>query len=869
MVGGPQLLKTINGRSAGPVNTLNESHTAKRLRSGGPGPTQTAIASPYFPAPKQAALDLTGSSPLDDPFDLRSTSSSVKTISGPSQNVEEFRNAQLKPTCGSTRKRKSPAHVVSDIQSTSPAKRRSQRSDLTTPPIKTHKPQAPAETICDSEDELSFEPNNNRKRPNNFSGIRQPQRRANLRGDIQPAFSGIPRQHQARLPPHQQAMVIKSAACGKESYESDDQQRKQIILHPSGHFELVPMTANGERSALEWLHINVQTCHILQHAGGKSAYVVIHRSMVGSIKPKLYLEFTTSQGASYLASVLSSITYETKTPYELEVMVRRAMSNASLYAKPPSRLPVYTKSPQEAESNEIPWSMARSSRAANEDNGSRREKITDKMCGPSDNQPVVATEEEDVPSTSNHIQTRRTRRSSPAPVARQQSPDRWTSKNPDWRKNWHRSLVFPATGKNRATVDDDDILRLDEGEFLNDNLISFYLRYLQDRLEKEQPELLKKVYIFSTFFFEKLRSTRGKINYEGVKAWTTKFDLFSHDYVIVPVNEHAHWYLAIICNVPNALGGVPAQADVEVIDVSQDSPGLDVPGPSPKNSARPTQPTSTNPGCRTPSSGGSQKLDPRQPKIVTLDSLGSQHPPTCKALKDYLAEEAKDKKGVDLAVIPNGMKAREIPQQDNFCDCGVFVLGYVEEFLKDPDGVARKLLQKESLGWDMQAPSLLRDSIRALLFDLQQAQQLRLDKEKEEKRRSAAKKKAAKQEKPRSPQSPVTAPQASPKVSSPARDAKAPTAGKGACAEEIKSDSGAEAFFSAQSSPDEKPSKEGATLEKNKPPDDRMSEPKFVTTLPTTPDPTCSGAGSCLGGVAEEEPRRPSYYYDGIDPFGG
>ncbi|PHH87802.1 hypothetical protein CDD83_8388 [Cordyceps sp. RAO-2017] len=290
------------------------------------------------------------------------------------------------------------------------------------------------------------------------------------------------------------------------------------------------------------------------------------------------------------------------------------------------------------------------------------------------------------------------------------APDGWTSQNPEWRNQWQRSLVFPATGKNRTTVDADDIPRLDEGQFLNDNIINFYLRYLQCQLEKERPELLEKVYIFSTFFLEKLRLPRGKINYDGVKAWTAKFDLFSYDYIIVPVNEHLHWYLAIICNVPSTLHGISKQT----------------------------------------SSAGAQKLHPKQPKILTLDSLGQGRPLTCKNLKDYLAEEAKNKKGADLAMIPNGMTARDIPKQNNHCDCGAFVLGYVEEFLKDPNGVARKLLRKENVEWNIQ-PSTLRDKVRSLLFKLQGEQQSRLESEKEEKRKSAAMKKVAKQEKTEQP----------------------------------------------------------------------------------------------------------------------
>ena len=76
-------------------------------------------------------------------------------------------------------------------------------------------------------------------------------------------------------------------------------------------------------------------------------------------------------------------------------------------------------------------------------------------------------------------ETRRLRNTSPGFVPREASPERWTVLHPDWRRQWQMSLLYPATGKNRARVDDEDIPRLDEGEYLNDNLISFYIRYLQ------------------------------------------------------------------------------------------------------------------------------------------------------------------------------------------------------------------------------------------------------------------------------------------------------------------------------------------------------------------------------------------------------
>lgn len=350
MIGGRQLLvrkyglpvsllaltlskRTLNGSSAaGPVNTLSESHPAKRQRTSWPD-----TATPHAHVLNQ---DPSGSSSHDDTFDLRSTSS-TDTMSGhPEQDVDEYRSkAQRKLRSGNTRKRKrrtptlttgnknpyleSPdalaghdlppaADIVSDILHNSAPKRRSQRSDLM-PPFKNHKPQAPVENIYESEDELLHEPNNDGKRSTNFSNIRQPQRqpqrRANFRGDIQPSSFSSPLQIQTRPSLDQSPMIVKNAACGRKSYESDGQQHKEITLRlePSNSFELVPTTARGDRLTTKWLHIKPENCHSLQCAVGESPYAVIHRSRAGDADAKLGLEFTTIRGASALASCLSSV----------------------------------------------------------------------------------------------------------------------------------------------------------------------------------------------------------------------------------------------------------------------------------------------------------------------------------------------------------------------------------------------------------------------------------------------------------------------------------------------------------------------------------------------------------------------------------
>lgn len=404
---------------------------------------------------------------------------------------------------------------------------------------------------------------------------------------------------------------------------------------------------------------------------------------------------------------------------------------------------------------------------------------------------------------------------------------------------WKRSLTYPKAGKKKTTVEWSDLERLDEGEFLNDNLISFYLRYLEQRLEEERPELAKRVYFFNTFFFATLTNThkdRKRFNYEGVQKWTRSVDLFTYDYIIVPINEQAHWYVAIICNMP-ALGRELAMPEDEATSPTEDS------GPVPKQEPVQTEERATSPKIRpdgnesemlTPNAkepneretrnsfsqmslehnarlpvgdgpglydtdgpgkarpasedkemldshiedtmpgfaatkeaehhpapskeqgegedliedqdespkGAAKsrkgkrkslpapitKVDPRKPAIITFDSLGQARGQTIRILKDYLREEAKAKRGMEFEESQiKGINAKRIPQQDNFSDCGVFLLGYVDTFLglgTDPKEFITKTIQQthSEKDWSKLVPGDLRASIRNQVQELHEIQ---------------------------------------------------------------------------------------------------------------------------------------------------
>ncbi|KAF1969610.1 hypothetical protein BU23DRAFT_601405 [Bimuria novae-zelandiae CBS 107.79] len=377
---------------------------------------------------------------------------------------------------------------------------------------------------------------------------------------------------------------------------------------------------------------------------------------------------------------------------------------------------------------------------------------------------------------------------------------------------WRKPLNY-GTGRQRAVVNFEDLSRLDNGEFLNDQLIDFYLLYMFDHMEVPR----EKVHIFNTHFFTTLTrrvpGQKSAINYQGVARWA-KEDIFGYDYIVVPINQDVHWYLAIICNVSN-IARVPtiedprksqepdsevskamrnesaaeADADPAAIVDSISPPALvDAPSPAPRSLAgqeaqetddsdlnvvdgHATEPeTSLNatgasdrvgesPAEETARSGKlsisdskpegvlsgnasipspkkqkrkpaftARKCDLDEPVIIILDSLGgAAKSPAVRALKTYILAEGQEKRGMEAKIQQNAYYAKEgqIPQQENFSDCGVFLLGYAQKFFEDPDGFKTRLLSgkmRTEDDWGNMAAPKIREEIRGILQDLHEKQ---------------------------------------------------------------------------------------------------------------------------------------------------
>src|SRR4051812_24303210 len=85
-----------------------------------------------------------------------------------------------------------------------------------------------------------------------------------------------------------------------------------------------------------------------------------------------------------------------------------------------------------------------------------------------------------------------------------------------------------------------------------------------------------------------------------------------------------------------------------------------------------------------------------RPALILLDSLSGSHPTEIKNLKQYVVHEGREKRSLEFDHSElRGMAARGLPQQTNFCDCGVYLIGYMEAFHRDPAEFVRKIMSRE------------------------------------------------------------------------------------------------------------------------------------------------------------------------------
>ncbi|XP_073711808.1 sentrin-specific protease 6 isoform X2 [Misgurnus anguillicaudatus] len=355
-------------------------------------------------------------------------------------------------------------------------------------------------------------------------------------------------------------------------------------------------------------------------------------------------------------------------------------------------------------------------------------------------------------------------------------------------------MVYPPPpAKGGISVTNEDLHCLNDGEFLNDVIIDFYLKYLF--LEKLKKEDAARSHVFSSFFYKRLnqRERRSapdtsnlpiqKRKHNRVKTWTRHVDLFQKDFIFVPINESAHWYLAIICFPgldgvhiePNLLYRPPTPAKSSTVSTVS-------PTESASEESQETVQATTVSACTCEGTDEGTQQHPdglqriitsygtddtcfsddqsscpddcsedgtlvddcknservewtsnpticKQPCILIMDSLrGPTRSTVVKTLREYLEVEWEVRKGSKRSFGKDVMKGSSprVPQQDNFSDCGVYVLQYVESFFENP--LPSFHLPMNLMDWfPQQRMKTKRDEIKDLILKIQSEQQMNVE----------------------------------------------------------------------------------------------------------------------------------------------
>ncbi|CDF36093.1 unnamed protein product [Chondrus crispus] len=234
----------------------------------------------------------------------------------------------------------------------------------------------------------------------------------------------------------------------------------------------------------------------------------------------------------------------------------------------------------------------------------------------------------------------------------------------------HFLFKFPPTGRGSIRVTAEERGRLNSRQYLNDTLIDFYIKYLEHGLAYRPDDKQFTTKFFSSFFFGVLR--RGKpggykgvksaIDYDGVKGWTKGVDLFSLEYVFVPICDSYHWSLIIVAN----LHELQDSLDGKFVN-----------------------------GSAKPKIFYLDSLDPKRGQefgIIMLHYLVEEYLNRKKSedVSDSLHEETfnRFKKAISIQKVL-------VPLQSNEYDCGLYVLNNLAMFLENRDDFMMKLLDDE------------------------------------------------------------------------------------------------------------------------------------------------------------------------------
>jgi sentrin-specific protease 7 len=274
-------------------------------------------------------------------------------------------------------------------------------------------------------------------------------------------------------------------------------------------------------------------------------------------------------------------------------------------------------------------------------------------------------------------------------------------------------VSYPSKHANVVVnVHDVDMLRFTPGVFLNDNIVDFGLKYLfeEGRLRRRVEgnaawlEHTSGFHYFSQFFYNRLSDCMrvGRFHtkaiapddhlqqsqWEQLRRWSRKVEVMQRDYLVIPINKDEHWSVAIVCN-PSSMKHAQCVAT--------------------KNGKNDEAAASTPVTQKSSEIKWDDVAQNKKPCIIFLDSAKYHNSPAIfKNIRKYLQFTWDDTLGkefgsrvFDASTIPGF--SPKVPQQINNCDCGVYLLHFVELFIDAPPVITDEFIHQK--GSSLACPS--------------------------------------------------------------------------------------------------------------------------------------------------------------------
>ena len=224
---------------------------------------------------------------------------------------------------------------------------------------------------------------------------------------------------------------------------------------------------------------------------------------------------------------------------------------------------------------------------------------------------------------------------------------------------------------------------LNDGVFLNDGIVNFYLKIIEDEYtfgeNKENNVLVLKSYFYNFIANQQnLNLSTDNFTYPDSCSFVkTKINVFSYKTVIIPTCENYHWSLIIVNDI-DKMKNIFSESSLKAFREQQNFTGLGIGEPV------------------------KEEENEDYPEIFYLDSFYDISQRRMLIILKYLFYEYQKIYNIDVNMhnylLKNYYKIEcynpDVPKQNNTYDCGIFLLMYAELFLYNPSYFLQHISKK-------------------------------------------------------------------------------------------------------------------------------------------------------------------------------